>query len=137
MSVDFNAMISQATNEAQRRRNIGQSAAFVEAEGFNKSAQAQKEGAELSVGDIANAMKAGRTKRQEDNSFVSTNGKGFKVNRGEKDKELSPMAIQAQEKIVNMQNQITAIQNNADQSLGRQNNIANTLKSYQKDPFAK
>lgn len=136
MSVDFNSMISQATNEAQRRRNIGQSAAFVEAEGFNKSAQAQKEASELTIGDIANAIKAGRNKRHEDNSFVSTNGKSFKVHRGEKE-ELSPMAAQAQEKIVNMQNQITAIQNSAEQSVGRQNNIANTLRSYQKDPFAK
>ncbi len=135
MSVDFNSMISQAASESQRRKNIGNSFGFVEVDGVTAAAQSQKAGSELSVEDIANAMKSGRVKKESDNRFIEQNGRGFKVNREGNEESLSPASLQAQEKITNMQNKITAIQNNAEVSLGRQNNIAESLKSYQQNPF--
>lgn len=137
MSVDFNSMISQAASESQRRKNIGQSMAFVEINGVTQSVDSQKNGSELSVSDIANAMKAGRVRKGDDNRFISSNGKTFKINREEKDEPLSASALQSQEKITNMQSKIVAIQNNAEVSVGRQNDIANSLKSYQQNPFIK
>lgn len=138
MSVDFNSVMSKAFSEAQRRKNIGNAAGFVEVDGVTKSAESQ--GSELSVTDIANAMKAGRVKKEEDNNFIATNGRGFKVIRDDKkdDKvnEVSPASMQAQERVNQMQNKITAIQNTAEVAVDRQNNIASSLRSY-RDPFIK
>jgi hypothetical protein len=139
MSVDFNSMINKALSESQQRRAFGNSAKFLEVDNVSKSTET-KSGGELSVEDIANAMKSGRLKKEEDNNFISTNGKSFKINRTKEDKEenvLSPMAMKSQEKIVQMQNKITSIQENAEIATNRQNNVAQSLRSIQRDPFIK
>lgn len=135
MSVDFNAVMSEAYSKAMQRKNMGNSIANMTSDGVSKS-NSPNGGSELSVEDLANAMKTGRLKREEDNSFIATNGKAFKINKNEKDEEatVNPMTLKAQETAVQMQNKISSIQESSAIATNRQNNI---LRSVQRDPFAK
>lgn len=135
MSIDFNTAMSEAYSKAMQRKSMGNSIANMTADGVTKS-NSPNGGSELSVEDLANAMKKGRVKKEEDNTFISTNGKFLKTERKDKDQEpsLSPMAIKTQESVVQIQNKITSLHDNAVESTNRQNNI---LRSAQRDPFAK
>lgn len=139
MSVDFNSMINKALSDVQQRKALGNSLKNLEGNSVSKANETQT-GGELSVEDIANAMKVGRLKREDDNKFISTNGNSFKVNREKDDKlenNLSPMSIKAQEKIITMQNKISSIKENSQVATDRQNIVAQSMRAIQKDPFAK
>ncbi|MFN8576688.1 MAG: hypothetical protein U0354_07510 [Candidatus Sericytochromatia bacterium] len=139
MSVDFNSMINKALSDVQQRKALGNSLKNLEGNSVSKANETQT-GGELSVEDIANAMKVGRLKREDDNKFISTNGNSFKVNREKDDKlenNLSPMSIKAQEQIITMQNKISSIKENSQVATDRQNILAQSMRAIQKDPFAK
>jgi hypothetical protein len=126
MSVDFNAVMNNAWQEAQKRRQV---AASSTAGLLNQQSVEQSGGtSELSVEDIANAMKNANTKKHEDTDFVSTHGKEFKITEDEK---LNPV-----NKIVaETHNKIAEIKHNAEIALDRQAAISKSLKSYQNNVF--
>ena len=78
MSVDFNSMINKALSESQQRRAFGNSAKFLEVDNVSKSTET-KSGGELSVEDIANAMKSGRLKKEEDNKIEVKSLQPFEI----------------------------------------------------------
>ena len=128
MSVDFNSVMNNAWHEAQKKR---QAAATMSAGLLNQnSVQESGRSSELSVEDIALAMKTANTKKHNDTNFISTHGKEFKKTEDEK---LNPVA----EIVSNTQNNIEEIKNNSEIALDRQSAIAKSLKSHQHNPYAR
>jgi hypothetical protein len=97
---------------------------------------------ELSMGDIVDAMKAKNAQKHDDNKFISTLGKQFKVTEDEESGSAEGEAgikseITMTSDIANcVQDKISEVQDHTEQVLGRQAEISQSLKSYQQNPFA-
>lgn len=133
MSIDANAAIKYAIDQAQIRRAAatGVTDAVFNADGVTKAAERVTE---LSVEDLAGAMKTRNAKKQDENQFIQDNRLSFLKRKDNEDDEASnPIHAVAR----NFENKINSIQNNAVKAIDRQNNIAGSLKTIQKDPFVK
>lgn len=136
MSVEFNSVMTQAINDAHRRRVA---ATGVTDQVYNKESIKGTAfvGSDISVEDITNAMKARNAKKSVDNNFVS---KHTQV----KDKEESDVVMgvaspQATLKInqvaEQMENKLNSAQKLAEMSFERKSNVAESMRASRKNPF--
>jgi hypothetical protein len=122
MSVDFNSIITNAINEAQKRRNSAASVTqgIVNADAMGESGRSS----ELSMEDIATAMKAKSSQKHSDTDFITNHGKAFKVTHDEDDKTPGVAA--------NVTAKIHAISESSEQHVNRKSEIAQSLQTYRK-----
>lgn len=136
MSVEFNSVMTQAINDAHRRRVA---ATGVTDQVYNKESIKGTAfvGSDISVEDITNAMKARNAKKSVDNNFVS---KHTQV----KDKEESDVVMgvaspQANMRInqvaEQMENKLNSAQKLAEISFERKSNVAESMRASRKNPF--
>jgi len=131
-SIDYNALVNKAFQEAQQRKQAVMSDKLMtnNATSIAKTLEESGRGSELSVEMITDAMKARDAKERLTEDFLINHSNKL---REKENKNISITAKIGQE----VQQKITQIQASTEISLDRQGNIARSLKGYQNNPFAK
>lgn len=136
MSVEFNSVMTQAINEAHRRRVA---ATGVTDQVYTKDSIKNTAfvGSEISVEDIANAIKSKNAKKQEDNQFVSNH---TKVKDKKEEENLmgianNPVNQRIEQVASQVESKITLAQKSAEKALERQSNVAQSMRTTRKNPF--
>ena len=134
MSIDFNSIINSAFDSANRQQSV---AAGVVDSVFNPGGVAKSTPgglSELSIEDIASAVKSRGAKKSEENKFVERHT----VSTFERKDKKEEGNFSVNNSVVGRaQDAINAIQASADVSLLRQNQIADNLRKTTSNPFTK
>jgi tartrate dehydratase beta subunit/fumarate hydratase class I family protein len=136
MSVEFNSVMTQAINDAHRRRAAatGVTDQTYTTDSIKGTAFV---GSELSVEDITNAIKAKNTKKHEDNHFISNHTQV----KDKKDDDImmaagpSQASMRINQVAEQMESKLNLAQKTAEKSFERKSNVAESMRSTRKNPF--
>lgn len=129
--MDVNSLITSALDSANKRRA---NAAGINDKLLSNVTKVVDQGySQISVEDIANAMKARNDKKQVDNTFIERHGKEL----DEKDKnEFDPSIALTSSAVSNTHNKIAEVHNHSEKMMDRQADVFSSLKKSQSNPFA-
>lgn len=129
--MDVNSLITSALDSANKRRA---NAAGINDKLLSNVTKVVDQGySQISVEDIANAMKARNDKKQVDNTFIERHGKEL----DERDKnEFDPSIALTSSAVSNTHNKIAEVHNHSEKMMDRQADVFSSLKKSQSNPFA-
>lgn len=129
--MDVNSLITSALDSANKRRA---NAAGINDKLLSNVTKVVDQGySQISVEDIANAMKARNDKKQVDNTFIERHGKEL----DERDKnEFDPSIALTSSAVSNTHKKIAEVHNHSEKMMDRQADVFSSLKKSQSNPFA-
>lgn len=131
--MDVNSLITSALDSANKRRA---NAAGINDKLLSNVTKVVDQGySQISVEDIANAMKARNDKKQVDNTFIERHGKELDE-RDKKVGDFDPSIALTSSAVSNTHNKIAEVHNHSEKMMDRQADVFSALKKSQSNPFA-
>lgn len=133
--MDMNSLITNALDNANKRRAAaaGLTDKLLSKDGM---AKASDQGlSEISVEDLANAMKSRNERKQVDNLFVERNGKDLHE-KDEKQFGVNDVSMASSSHAVsNTHNKIAEVYNHSEKMINRQSEVFSEIRKVQNNPF--